>query len=277
MPVTFEEVRAALEPEEPNYSAARKFGPEALPHLQKLVTEDNPMLAAKAAYLASLIGGEGSHPVVASATASEHPAVRAAAAAAAQNLRSEVTNEFLVKLITDPDLGVRHQALQMVPMDMSPELRTHVERIAEGEANPVLLAASRKALGRAPVGTPAPETAAAPSALGKGGGVIRSVAPPHPGASPGGGKGGGVIRPAILPGVTAGVVATGKGGGTIRSAAPVPQVSPAGRGGGETRAAETPAGTRKKGAGEPRKTRQAFGPRGSRNKPKKTPKKPAPE
>ena len=64
MAVTLDEVRAALDPEEPNYRKAQEFGPEALPHLSTLVEEGNPLLAAKATYLASLLGNEGSHAIV---------------------------------------------------------------------------------------------------------------------------------------------------------------------------------------------------------------------
>jgi hypothetical protein len=49
-------VRAALEPEEPDYAAAAQLGP-AVPHLQTLIQGDDPMLASKASYLASLIQG----------------------------------------------------------------------------------------------------------------------------------------------------------------------------------------------------------------------------
>jgi hypothetical protein len=36
MPVTMEQVRAFLDPEEPDYQQAAQLGPEALPHLEEL-------------------------------------------------------------------------------------------------------------------------------------------------------------------------------------------------------------------------------------------------
>ena len=58
MPVTMEKVRAALDPEEPDYEKAAKLGPEALPHLEKLIARKDPNLASKAASLAGMIKDE---------------------------------------------------------------------------------------------------------------------------------------------------------------------------------------------------------------------------
>ena len=52
MAVDMEQVRAALEPEEPDYPrAAKSLGADALPHLERIITGDQTGLAAKAAYL----------------------------------------------------------------------------------------------------------------------------------------------------------------------------------------------------------------------------------
>lgn len=48
MTVTMNDVRAQLDPDEPNYDAAVQPGAEALPVLEQLVRGDDPMLAAKA-------------------------------------------------------------------------------------------------------------------------------------------------------------------------------------------------------------------------------------
>ncbi len=212
MAVTYEEVRSALEPDEPNYEAARQLGREAVPHLERLVAGDNPLLAAKAAYLASLIGGEDAHAVVAGAAASEHPTVRVSASAAARNLPAEAVGNLLVTLIQDEDAGVRHAALRAVPPEASPELLAHVERVAEGEAG----AGPRAA---------APE-AFSPPTTGKGGGPVPLPTPAtSPGAVPVVGKGGGVLQ--------AGGVAAGKGGGSIRLGAPALRAPAVGKGGGD--------------------------------------------
>ena len=82
MSVTMEDVRAALAPDEPNWSAAATLGPEALPHLGQLVAEAEPGLAAKAAYLASLFDSDRSAEVLRIAARSPEATVRVAAAAA---------------------------------------------------------------------------------------------------------------------------------------------------------------------------------------------------
>src|SRR5437867_4118299 len=102
MPVTLEQVRAALDPEEPDYpKAARILGPEALPHLERLIASDHPMLASKAAYLAGLIGTERSAEVLRRAARSGDVRVRIAAAAAAGNLPPASASDVLLNLVDD--------------------------------------------------------------------------------------------------------------------------------------------------------------------------------
>jgi hypothetical protein len=56
MAITIEQVLDQLLPDEPDYGgAAERLGPEALPHLENLVRGEDPLMASKAAYLASLI------------------------------------------------------------------------------------------------------------------------------------------------------------------------------------------------------------------------------
>ena len=110
MAVTMEDVRAALDPEEPDYEEAAGLGPAALPHLQVLVNSGDPMLASKAAYLASLIDDVRAAEVVEEAARSVDPIVRVAAAAAAANLGATVSSNVLRNLSNDPDAGVRKVA-----------------------------------------------------------------------------------------------------------------------------------------------------------------------
>lgn len=115
MAVTMKNVRAALDPEEPNYAEAARLGAGALPHLSALVGGDDPMLASKAAYLASLIKDSRSAGVVKAAAASSDPTVRVAAAAAAVNLTAAGASTVLVELVDDDDIGVRKVARSSVP------------------------------------------------------------------------------------------------------------------------------------------------------------------
>src|SRR5215217_1787761 len=86
MAVKMNQVKAALEAEEPKYDEAAKLGAGALPHLKKLVAGDDPLIAAKATFLAGLIDAEGSGDVVALAAQRDEVVIRVAAANSAANV-----------------------------------------------------------------------------------------------------------------------------------------------------------------------------------------------
>jgi HEAT repeat protein len=108
-----------LEPEEPDYAAASRLGPEALPHLEALVAGSDPMLASKAAYAASVLEGATGEEVVRVAARSDDPVVRVAAAAAARNLPAQSARAVLTELASDEDPGIRKVARDSAPKDTS--------------------------------------------------------------------------------------------------------------------------------------------------------------
>src|SRR5215217_6878140 len=123
MAVSMKEVRAALDPDELDYhAAARELGAGAIPHLQTLINGDDPMLASKAVYLASLIPHEGVRQLLHEAAGQDDPIVRTAAAAAARNLEPQAASDVLVQLVTDADPGVRKVARAAVPEQPSDSL-----------------------------------------------------------------------------------------------------------------------------------------------------------
>lgn len=113
MSVSMEDVRKVLDPDEPDYAAAAQLGEDALPHLEELVRGNDPMLASKATYAASLISGGAD--AVATAADSEDPIVRVAAAAAARNLTPERAEPLLRRLSDDEDAGIRKVARASAP------------------------------------------------------------------------------------------------------------------------------------------------------------------
>ena len=129
MAVTMDDVLAALDPEEPNYPKAAKLGPEALPHLDALVSSGDSMLASKATYLASMIKGADSGKVVAKAARSADPIVRVAAAAAASKLSDAGASDVLLDLVGDPDPGVRKVARAAAPSKPSAKLARMLESL----------------------------------------------------------------------------------------------------------------------------------------------------
>jgi len=142
---SLDEVRRELDKDELDYPAlATQLGPGSLRELHELVTEDEPRIASKAAYLAGLIAGPTSHEVVSLAAGSRHDVVRLAAAATLPTLPVEQATGIAEALLSDPDVGVRARAVQSAAkLDQSP-LADQVRAMAEDDPEPGLrdLAAS---------------------------------------------------------------------------------------------------------------------------------------
>jgi hypothetical protein len=145
MAVDMGQVRAALEPEEPDYAAAAKLGPDALPHLAALIDGSDASLAAKAAYLAGMIGGDASAAAVAKAARSSQPTVRVAAAAAARHLSATESEPVLLNLVDDADPGVQKVALRSIPEGASDVLRSRAIAVTRSLTMPAEKARAPKA------------------------------------------------------------------------------------------------------------------------------------
>jgi hypothetical protein len=134
MAVTMNDIRGALDPEEPDYQEAAKLGPDALPHLEVLVSSGDAMLASKATYLASLIKDAKSADIVRTAAHSTDPVVRVAAASAAANMPASGSSDILVDLVGDPDPGVRKVARGAVPDKPTDRLSRRLEELGDQPA-----------------------------------------------------------------------------------------------------------------------------------------------
>ena len=149
MPVTMKQVRAALDPEEPDYEKAAKLGPETLPHLEKLIARKDPHLASKAASLAGMIKDERAGRVVEKAAKHEDVCVRVAAVYSAQFLPPEDASRVLTAALSDKDVGVQKVALKSVPRKPTPELRAKIEALAKQKrVNPAIQNLSKEVLAR---------------------------------------------------------------------------------------------------------------------------------
>jgi len=131
MPITMEQVRQLLLPEEPNYPAAARRGPELLPHLGVLTGGPDALLASKAAYLAGLIDHDAAAEVVGRAARNPSPVVRGAAAAAAGNVMRPAAAGVLMVLLSDRDLGVRKVAIKSAAARPNPALLAKLTEISE--------------------------------------------------------------------------------------------------------------------------------------------------
>jgi hypothetical protein len=189
-------VRNLLDVDEPNYKEAAKLGEKAIPHLETLVREADPMLASKATYLASLIQSDRAIEVVKAAAESTDAVVRVAAAAAVRNMPEAATEEVLNPLMSDEDPGVRKAALRAAPPSVS---------------------------------APAPSTEGGPAPAESGGGSFEPGGGLEASESSGdvAGDGGGSIDLAFDTSASAG---TGDGGGTVDGT--LSAVSAGGEGGG---------------------------------------------
>jgi HEAT repeat protein len=117
MAVEMEDVRALLDPEEPDYEAVSALGEDAAPYLDE--------------YAAGLVGGDGATAAVAHAAEHHDPVVRVAAAAAAANLTSPAASDVLETLVVDVDPGVRKVARSSVPEEASEALELRLQELPE--------------------------------------------------------------------------------------------------------------------------------------------------
>lgn len=147
MTVTMEDVRAHLEADELDYpAAATALGRDALPHLRELVQGPDGMLASKAIYLASVIGGAEAAAILDSGSRQPDPIRRVAAASGLRNLGQEAAAPVADQLLTDDDMGVRKVTLKAVASFGSPAMKRRVREAAEHDPEPALRDLAARAL-----------------------------------------------------------------------------------------------------------------------------------
>jgi hypothetical protein len=133
MAVTLKQVRAVLDPEEPDYAGGKRLGPGALPALARLVREGDPMLASKAASLAAMIGGPEAGKVLEAAARHRAVGVRAAAAHGAQFLRSEQAEGVLLGLLDDASPAVAKVAARSAAGVARPKMREKLQAVVRSK------------------------------------------------------------------------------------------------------------------------------------------------
>ena len=96
------------------------------------------MLASKATYLASLIGGEQSVRIVETAVQRPEPEVRIAAAFGVRNLKIADAEPIVDRLIEDEDVGVRKVTVtSMIAFD-SPAMNARVRELSQQDPEPLI-------------------------------------------------------------------------------------------------------------------------------------------
>ena len=131
-----DELREALDRDELDYPAlAAEAGPEAMDDLAALVAEDEPRIASKAAYLATLVDAEASHDVVDLAAHSRHDVVRASAAAALGSLPQDRATPIAEGLLADADAGIRARTVKSLGT-FEGDLRRSLRAVARDDDDP---------------------------------------------------------------------------------------------------------------------------------------------
>ena len=151
MAITMKDVRAWLDPDEPNYAGAKSLGPAALPFLLELVRGGDLGLGSKATYLASLIASDKSVEVIEAAAGTNEPILRVAAASGLHNLKPAHAERVLNTLKADSDPGVRKVMVKSASQVSTPGIAAVLRQIARSDPEPfvrtttaALLAAPRE-------------------------------------------------------------------------------------------------------------------------------------
>ncbi len=138
MAVRFEDVLAVINPDEPDYDSASTLGPDALPHLEKIIRGNDPGLAMKATHLAGRLRDPRAADVLSVAARSADAVVRVAAASAASHLPEEARSRLVLQFLDDEDRGVRKWGLRAVPSRPSADVLAKVDRLSKVEDDQTL-------------------------------------------------------------------------------------------------------------------------------------------
>jgi hypothetical protein len=142
MPVSYAELRAMLDVDEPDYAALADIASGAMNHLRKLAASTDVSLASKAVSLAGFIGDANSIAVVENAARSRQPLVRVAAAHAATLVPDSPRAARVVnRLLDDPDIGVVKTAMRAAALQTDRGLAVKARRASARLAAAVRAAA----------------------------------------------------------------------------------------------------------------------------------------
>jgi HEAT repeat protein len=108
-----EQLRNQLSAIEPDDSTYEGIGPSEVPLLKELL-QDEAWMASRAVFALSRIGDIEAIKTLAQAVADPRPEVKVAIAASVGNLKPENTNDIVLKLLDDEDLGVRKFAVRAI-------------------------------------------------------------------------------------------------------------------------------------------------------------------
>jgi hypothetical protein len=144
MPMTDQELKFALDNEEPRYpEIAARLDESDIPRLRAFAEGGDVALATKAIYLASLIESDDADDIVARAAQSGNELVRIASATALPNLAPPARERVAGELIEDSNPAVSKLVLRAVD-PASPSLMAKVRALETGSAHEELRSLARQ-------------------------------------------------------------------------------------------------------------------------------------
>jgi HEAT repeat protein len=129
MPVSYAELKAMLDVDEPDYPALAAIAAGAMHHLRRLAASEDVSVASKAVSLAGIIGDTRSIGVVRDAAKSRNAIVRVAAAHASSLLPdSPQAARIVTKLLDDKDIGIVKAAARAASRQSDPSVAAKAKR-----------------------------------------------------------------------------------------------------------------------------------------------------
>lgn len=154
--MTFEQVKELLSRIEAREEMYHQLGPEDLPHLQRLMKDEEAWLAARAVFAAARLPSGEARELLVEAAADPRPQMRIAVATGLQQAAAsgggaesagfaDSSDELLESLLQDPDPGVVKYAVRAVSGSASPAVREKLSEIARAGPETVRAEAQEKA------------------------------------------------------------------------------------------------------------------------------------
>ena len=148
MAISVGQLQGFLSVDEPDYNSLARLGPSVLPYLEQFVASRDEYIAANAASLAGMIGGDRATTVLERAARSHSPVVRAAAAAAFGRVESPRASALLATLLSDRDKGVRKFAIKASAGKTSAALAARIADLSRRDPMPHLRSLATRVRGR---------------------------------------------------------------------------------------------------------------------------------
>jgi hypothetical protein len=138
MSMSIAALRRQLSDIEPQQTTYEGIGASEVDLLRQLLEEQEAWLAARAAHALSRIDSDDAHKALLLAARDPRPEVRVAVAASADALPPKLSDEILLRLLNDSDIGVRKFAIKSASDQNSDAVRERLAEIGRSDANTAL-------------------------------------------------------------------------------------------------------------------------------------------